>query len=467
MCGAHRNESATFCMGKPQNSFRKFCTQICERIGGKAEMNTFSFFKGIENFVASPAGEEFDWQQAASKVRAAISDAMNARNVAFLLGSGCSSYQTGETQVGVPTMASMASAYINHTGEPGDNIFVTEAEKASLQSTLGLQFTRDEYSRNLEMLMEMLYSHQFVLERSDKAEFQQISETVNTVIAKVTRYILLCCTEGPFTQNDETVLKLYQSFYRKLVFRDRALPRPWVFTTNYDVFNETAMDRIGIPYCNGFSGTVERRFNPATFRYSLAEQLDITSRKWTAVDNFVYLCKLHGSVNWIEEGKGLFPIREINGVPHTDMKRLMIYPAPTKKSASLGSPYFDLFREFQSRIVREQSVLFVIGYSFSDEHINNIIFQALTVPTFRLIIFLPPDAGGVPQQLRELNDPRIWMIGGHGPEEGQIAHYFSTVVEKFMPELPSDKVNTAVSKVSQTFVGNVPGDDTRGGMSDD
>jgi hypothetical protein len=61
------------------------------------------------------------------------------------------------------------------------------------------------------------------------------------------------------------------------------------------------MDRLGIPYCNGFSGSIERRFNPAIFRYSLAEQLDITSRKWTAVDNFVYLCKLHGSVNWVEE----------------------------------------------------------------------------------------------------------------------------------------------------------------------
>ncbi len=35
-------------------------------------------------------------------------------------------------------------------------------------------------------------------------------------------------------------------------------------------------------YANGFSGVVERRFNPSTFRYALAEQLDLTSRKWSS-----------------------------------------------------------------------------------------------------------------------------------------------------------------------------------------
>jgi hypothetical protein len=40
--------------------------------------------------------------------------------------------------------------------------------------------------------------------------------------------------------------------------------------------------------------------------------------------------------------------------------------------------FSDLFREFQARIVKEQSVLFTLGYSFGDEHVNNIIFQALT-----------------------------------------------------------------------------------------
>ena len=68
--------------------------------------------------------------------------------------------------------------------------------------------------------------------------------------------------------------------------------------------------------------------------------------------------------------------------------RVMIYPTPMKQNASFGSPYSDLFREFQARIVRDQSVLVVVGYSFNDEHVNNLIYQALTIPTFRLVAAL-------------------------------------------------------------------------------
>jgi hypothetical protein len=92
-------------------------------------------------------------------------------------------------------------------------------------------------------------------------------------------------------------------------------------------------------------------------------------------------------------------------------------------------------------------VLFVIGYSFGDEHINNIIFQALTIPTFRLIALCSPDAGGVVERLRALNDPRIWLIGGGGATQARPGHYFDVFVEHFMPEPPGNKIDTAISKV--------------------
>src|SRR5262249_53271919 len=133
-------------------------------------------------------------------------------------------------------------------------------------------------------------------------------------------------------------------------------------------------------------------------------------------------------------------------------ERVMIYPTPAKQNASFGFPYSDLFREFQSRIVRDQSVLFVIGYSFSDEHVNNIIFQALTIPGFRIVIFADPEASGVIGQLKSLGDPRIWVIGGAGPEGKGPAHYFDTFIDKFMPEPPGDKVDTAVAKVLERLI---------------
>ena len=416
-------------------------------------MNLFSFYKGTVDTIAPQSGERFDWHKAASKVRESVCSALNARNVSFLLGSGCSSYLVDGSQVGVPTMMPMASEFVSGNGTPDDTMFITEDERQHLSSWLGIHLEDAEYSQNLERLLEVLFSLRFVQEHTNKQENQEISDLTGNVITKVTSYILNRCTSGAFSSGNDTVLKLYQSFYQKLTFRDRSLPSPWVFTTNYDLFNETAMDRSLIPFINGFSGVIERRFNPATYRYSLADQMDIVNQKWTAVENLIYLCKLHGSVNWIEEPFSLYPIREFQAVPDMMSDRVMIYPTPMKQRTSLGSPYTDLFREFQSRIVRDQSVLFVIGYSFNDAHVNSIIFQALTVPTFRLIAFVQPSEEGVIKQLKELDDPRVWLIGGNGHEESQKAHFFSTVVSQFMPELPSERTEQAVAKALQSLLG--------------
>ena len=321
---------------------------------------------------------------------------------------------------------------------------LTKAELDYLDA-LGINLSKD-YSRNLERLMEVLFAQRFVLRQSENHDLHPYRAVLDGIIKKVQDFLWARVTQGAFaTAGDTAVRELYERFYKKLVLRDRSLPRPWVFTTNYDHFSELAMDRLGIPYANGFSGVVERRFNPATFRYALAEQLDVASRKWTAIDAFVYLCKLHGSVTWTEDDHGLFPIKEV--WPPESTNQMLIYPTPAKQNSSLGSPYADLFREFQSRIVREQSVLITAGYAFGDEHLNNIIYQALTIPTFRLVIFAAPNMDGEIAKLRALRDPRIWIIGGDGPIEGTRAHYFDMIVEHFMPQRPSDRIDDAVRKV--------------------
>lgn len=412
---------------------------------------SFSFFKGAEDIVAPKEGEAFDWDKGAQRVRENLHDALNAKNLAFLFGSGSSSLMREGKQHGIDTMGPLAKEFLEEKPGKDQARFPTVAEREALKAHLGVDLAAQEFASNLERLMEALYSFKFVLKLSNSEEMKKGEGAVDSLIKKVTAFVTQKCSDGVFSTGDSMIVELYQAFYRKLVYRDRTLPRPWIFTTNYDLLNETALDRLGMPYCNGFSGTIERRFNPATYRYALAEQLDLTSRKWAAVDSFIYLCKLHGSINWIEESGSLFPIREAPMAEVAKESRVMIYPTPMKQSASFGSPYSDLFREFQGRIVRDQSVLFVIGYSFSDEHVNNLIFQALTIPTFRLVVLMPPDSE-IAKRLRSLCDPRIWIIGGVGPREETKAHYFDTFVDKFMPESPADKVDTAVKKVLQELI---------------
>lgn len=409
----------------------------------------FSFLRGAEG-----DDGELQWPDGADVVRKSLAESMNAKNVAFLLGAGCSSNSVKENvnedrrEVGIPTMAPLAAEFTK-TRDHDDDAFPSNDERTVLVEAFGVDIGAKEYSRNLERLMELLFSLRFTLTRSSRPDAAEKLVAVNSIIDKVQAFLLEKCTSGAFAHGDDSVLTLYEKFYRKLVLRDRSLPRPWIFTTNYDLFNETAMDRLGLPYANGFSGVVERRFNPTTFRYALAEQLDLTNRKWSAVDGFVYLCKLHGSISWTEDNHGLFPIRET--VADKGHSKVMIYPTPAKQNSSLGSPYADLFREFQSRIVREQSVLFTMGYAFGDEHINNIIYQALTIPTFRLVIFADPNTEGEIEKLLKLNDPRIWIIGGDGREVDRKAHYFDTIVEEFMPQRPREQIDVAIRKVLETM----------------
>jgi hypothetical protein len=397
------------------------------------------------------------WGKDEEQVRKAIGEALNARNVAFLFGAGCSSMWAEGKERGIPTMAPLAKTFCSHpTGELDDNQnlivpprWALNADDIKYLEALGAKLKGSEYESNLERLMELLHSLRFVFARSDLAKHVESKTKIEALIGKVKDFLWEQCTDGAFAHGDGSVLALYESFYRKLVMRDRSLPRPWVFTTNYDLFNERAMDRLGIAYANGFSGVVERRFNPATFRYALAEQLDLSNRKWTAVDSFIYLCKLHGSISWTEDDHGLFPIRE--AVPQDVPGKVMIYPTPAKQNSSLGSPYADLFREFQARIVRDQSVLITAGFAFGDEHLNNIIYQALTIPTFRLIVFADPDSTGEIAKLIALKDPRIWIIGGDGPVDGSRAHYFDTIVEHFLPQRPAERIDDAVRLVLETF----------------
>ena len=414
-------------------------------------------FQFLRDGDAEPS--ELDWNKGIESARKAISEAMNAKNIAFLLGAGCSSLMKDKKELGIATMAPLAKEFCGETLEARAAGFYADPPVAGAApapwrltkreldylDTLGIDLAKD-YNRNLERLMEVLFAQRFVLRQSENPDLRPYRAVLDGIIKKVQDFLWTRVTQGAFaTESDTTVRDLYERFYKKLVLRDRSLPRPWVFTTNYDHFSELAMDRLGIPYANGFSGVVERRFNPAIFRYALAEQLDVASRKWTAVDAFVYLCKLHGSVTWTEDDHGLFPIKEV--WPPESTNQMLIYPTPAKQNSSLGSPYADLFREFQSRIVREQSVLITAGYAFGDEHLNNIIYQALTIPTFRLVIFAAPDTEGEIAKLRALRDPRIWIIGGNGPAEGTRAHYFDMIVEHFMPQRPSDRIDDAVRKV--------------------
>ena len=125
---------------------------------------------------------------------------------------------------------------------------------------------------------------------------------------------------------------------------------------------------------------------------------------------------------------------------------MLIYPTPTKQDKSLGSPYVDLFREFQHKLLEPHSVLFVIGYSFSDRHVNEIIYRALsTNSTLNVVIFgrKPDEKEHKEKPIFFIDDNRIFTISGkmeEKDEEGEIistraVHHFDYIVNELLPNL--------------------------------
>ncbi|WP_394333936.1 SIR2 family protein [Dysgonomonas macrotermitis] len=115
-----------------------------------------------------------------------------------------------------------------------------------------------------------------------------------------------------------------------------------------------------------------------------------------------------------------------------------MYPTPTKQNKSLGSPYVELFREFQKKLLIPHSVLFVIGYSFSDEHVNNIIYQALaTNSTINLVILNDISS----KDIAKINDNRIFKIWGCINNDGKdtMVHYFDYIVDNLFPNIDATK----------------------------
>lgn len=423
-----------------------------------------NFRKGSKDEFAKLTPEA-GFDDRADIIRRHLAEVFGSKNLSFLIGSGCSSYMHEGNELGIPTMGPLAAEFQRTLqgmpGLSGVGAFVSFELRDALRDQLGIDLTHEDFQKNLERMMEVLMTAQQFCKTSAKGEIQDALATVEAVIAGGKKFILEKCTDGQFAKGDEKIVTLYRRFYQSLSTRSRGLAPPWVFTTNYDLFNEQAMDRSGIPYSNGFVGTVERRFNPSTYRRALAEQLDISSKRWAAVDGYVHFCKLHGSVNWTEENAGLFPIRESADKLDPVQDRVMIYPTPSKQTASFGSPYSDMFREFQRQVVQDQSVLFVMGFSFGDEHINNIIFQGLTLPGFRLIAFLNPEDANNPvtQELAALEDPRIWFIWGSDEETGKKAHYFDSIVQDLMPTIADKKEEQAIEKVFKKLLSKQQGDE--------
>lgn len=135
-----------------------------------------------------------------------------------------------------------------------------------------------------------------------------------------------------------------------------------IFTTNYDLLFEQALENQRVPYFDGFVGS-----DSAFLDLESMANDDLPAR-WAR------LWKIHGSINWwmTEEKKIRRSRDKIEG------EQLLIYPSHLKYDQSRQMPYLAMIERLRAFLRSDQCVLLTCGYSFGDEHINAYIGQGLS-----------------------------------------------------------------------------------------
>ena len=370
------------------------------------------FLQGNENYF-----EKVTAENKMQVVKDKIKEFFNMKNVNFLFGSGTSS-------PAIPVMKGLLKSIRKSEW--------TDEEKKVFEQIAKVK------KDNIEEILGTLYSQKAYLEGigdfgSDEMDLcKGLIEKIESVIYDKLTPLLL---PDQIAETSEMVLDHYKRLYSKVTNRNKDLSRINVFTTNNDLFNETALDSLNIHYLNGFSGGLKKYFNPAFFNYTFSKRMDTSLEKFEPVNNMVYLYKIHGSVNWVVDSSNAnsyFNIRELTEIEKNYNGKAMIYPTPLKQNKSLGSPYVDLFREFQHKLLEPNSVLFVVGYSFNDEHINDIIYRSLVTNSSMILCIV--NQLDVTQPICNVNDNRIFRLWGESEDRKTHYHYFDYFVNELVPD---------------------------------
>jgi hypothetical protein len=310
---------------------------------------------------------------------------------------------------------------------------------------------------NLEAVLATLYRWRSALpEAGGRLQIIEGSPSVDAkaddldkCLTQATRALARACVLP--VADKKSGLDTFKTLLRKLLTRPLNLKRVNIFTLNYDTLVEQAADAEGVVLLDGFVGTQRRIFRPESYEQDLYFPAETTEGRVHRFDRVLHLYKLHGSITWTASEPTLanpYGVQSEAFNPEATQP-LLIYPTPAKFGETLGMPYAELFRRFADTLVRPQSVLFVIGYGFGDEHVNAIIRQALAVPSFTLVIVDPSPKSMFVKTLREQQDRRVWIA--EGPAIGTLKGFVAHVLPDLRDEEIQKKVlatHRALAKIS-------------------
>lgn len=178
------------------------------------------------------------------------------------------------------------------------------------------------------------------------------------------------------TKKVSVTLPHQENAYHRLASWIGGVPRSHaaeIFTPNYDLLFEQGLEAKKIPYFDGFVGSKQAFFDLATIE---AVEKNSLPQRWARV------WKLHGSINWWRvaadnDQSNQKEFEVVRGEKPENADQQMIYPSHLKYDQSRRMPYLAMLDRLRSFMDRGQVVIVVCGYSFLDQHLNEVILHGL------------------------------------------------------------------------------------------
>ncbi|MCK5605132.1 SIR2 family protein, partial [Candidatus Pacearchaeota archaeon] len=278
--------------------------------------------------------------------------ASEKRKLGFFFGAGTS------MAVGLPGIEALTEGVEKALGAPFKDQF--NAVKAEVSG-----------DPNVEDILNRIRLYRELIADSDKAEYCGIvgKEDARKLDVAVCQKISEIVSITPDSIDAHMILA---NFIRSLhANRDNPVE---VFTTNYDLIIEQAFELSQLPYFDGFVGSVF----PFFFQESVeAELVQKQYLRFYAPSSWTRLWKVHGSINWGIYKSDNLRICRFSGSPKDEAQELMVFPSREKYSQSRKMPFITLQDRLRKFLTTGETLLVVHGYSFSDDHINEIVFQSL------------------------------------------------------------------------------------------
>jgi NAD-dependent SIR2 family protein deacetylase len=304
-------------------------------------------------------------------------------HVAFFLGAGAS------IQAGVPDTFSFVADFVAS---------LNKDQRESVERIVGiLQEWGDKQPQPRKVDIELLLEALQTLSSKEQEVLIPFIENPQLKISNINPSVLLTLLQNFI--KEKVIVEIDKIIYLEHL---RAFIQDYspldIYSANYDTCIELFCSEHKLHYKDGF----DEAWNPKVFD---DENIDIR------------LFKIHGSIMWYQSDRGRFlkiPLRTdddmVELITKERAKGLMLYPA---QKFEYVEPLFELLMEMKKRLDRCK-ILFVVGYSFRDDHVRRIFWDIARKNKEFRIVLIGPDSWKIYQERLKYYEDRktlSWLDG--------------------------------------------------------